>query len=1859
MKNIKILVSFLLLLCTIAAQGKMIDVTSTYLTNANFASGTPIDNHICTYGKDMAGNSTTYYGMQSVTGWTSVPAGTTDSGYANCGIAAGLYAYGGTPFLGGSGYTAPASGPGGTSGNAVGLESVWNTQVQYTQDVTLPAGNYTVTFHYYNKTSGTTAVTNNLFGFIADGGSSYYCTPTAFTTLDTWTTMSVSFTLASSTSGKISMGYRGPAGNASMPHLFIDKVVLTQETSVVYASNISAPTIGVDPSTLSSSDIVYIYNTDADAFISYGMNWNTNAIATRLSSGDQAASTRNQCYVIDNGDDTYTLKSEGNTGSSIFSNGGTNDVWIDNTTNNVWTFSDAGNGTYRIIHSLNSNMLDVSWEHGGHLTTMGGQGMTRWAFIPAASITNGTYALYKAKKLLFNLYNDLCAAGVSESLSAMTTAATAYNNGSATVSSLTSAAQTLFRAQGSNLSATNATDVSFLFTNADMLGKQSVSSWSSTSFTYANADIEWYHNTFTLNQRVSDLPVGMYTVRFRNLVRNDGSNALPNLTATGAATVTSPLLDMTTLDWGCNTNGDNNWSTKNNVVVPNGTLSAGQALTHTKAESVAEFTPIDTKNASTYLTVNVNQTSTTQWVNFQGMAIEYTTVAKYLAIMRERIETAQSDYSGTICPGISSALTTALTNIATNPTTPSTAYNYCKDVSGLIEEIPSAWPAYQELRDFLTTANGYTGTNKATALDPYISSATTTANNATTATDLRTAYETLHAAYWNAIRSQTTDGSDMTLLITNPGLNNDNAANLPTGWTGSTSSWRWTMGTGDTQMEAWNGTASDLKFDMYQDITELHEGVYEIGVSMYNSTNSESGASLCGGECGLYASTPSANAYTGIMTDGSSLNPYSVFIYVNEGETLRIGVKNVNRATARWFSCDDFTLTYRTLAAARSELISSIPDKQANSDLTSTMNAARTTLNSSNTAANFNALTTAIAHVLVSATAYAHVKYELDNPHPRRTYATTGAQTEYASVRTRYQDRYDDGSISGNGEKEVGILRTALPQAILNTGGDLTVLIENNSFETGNTTGWSVGSSSDTGVKLNSNATYTTTGTDGNYLFNTYWQGLPITQNIGYLPAGEYKLTALVTSDANKTYLIVNGTPNSGSTNTDKTTWNSAKAIFALSEPTQVTIGAVGSADGGAYTAEGWQWYKADNFRLSTVTKEDIADESVSVTARDYLAVGSEDIFGRITSVTTGDAVTVAQGFCCSTDSYEPTIFDITSSSTLSYEGTIYKISGLTPQTAYYVRPYVKLSDDVVVYGNTKKVYTLPRGTITYNIRDGGEPDVKARITEAVRATVEDYWNRYTCISGFNLNVGYVYGCGSGGGTAECSYGGYMSISQNVPYQAIGTVMHEGMHGIGVGTQVKWWAESDPSLRPSGTWLGPRVLDFIKFWDNNDGASFYGDNVHGWGSNVNGSLSYTINGAHEDAHSDLQYTANSLLCQALGEDGLTPTSGGQYIQPHYAFEQDDNKLYYIRNRSTGTYLIDGGSSVGMSASISDAAKWRITYNPSTRYYAVNNYGSGDPLRHYGWAWYVNTDREEDKRIQIVKSHQTGYYWIVILDTNQNTVLDGSAAGYKSVLDLSVAGTASQDWEIIEVPNTISTETINGQSTSYSYAYTPVSGVYNIEVNRKFNAGAYNSLVLPFSISGNLTHDVYGAETVYYYTGTSTDGEGLSTLHFEGRTTGITANTPVFIWQRGVAGNTVDVSHTFIEKSIVTGSGLTVEDPEGVYDYIGTYATTKIPANGVYVTGNNLLKTSLGNTGLQPTRAYFADRTGGLAKLMGFTFDDDTTTTGIMAIEEDGSMHSVSGDIYSLDGKLIRKNATSLNGLKKGLYIMNGKKYLIK
>lgn len=151
---------------------------------------------------------------------------------------------------------------------------------------------------------------------------------------------------------------------------------------------------------------------------------------------------------------------------------------------------------------------------------------------------------------------------------------------------------------------------------------------------------------------------------------------------------------------------------------------------------------------------------------------------------------------------------------------------------------------------------------------------------------------------------------------------------------------------------------------------------------------------------------------------------------------------------------------------------------------------------------------------------------------------------------------------------------------------EMTFKIANPSFETGDLTGWTiVQPSSDTGVKANSNATYATTGTHGNYLFNTYWQGVPIKQTLTNLPSGTYTLTAAVASDGCTVYLTADSEHSAGLNVTDKTTFVDTSIEFICTDG-EVTIGAVGGADGDAnahkeFTENGYWWYKADNFRLT------------------------------------------------------------------------------------------------------------------------------------------------------------------------------------------------------------------------------------------------------------------------------------------------------------------------------------------------------------------------------------------------------------------------------------------------------------------------------------------------------------------------------------------------------------------------------------------------------------------------------------------------------------------------------------------------------
>jgi len=92
-----------------------------------------------------------------------------------------------------------------------------------------------------------------------------------------------------------------------------------------------------------------------------------------------------------------------------------------------------------------------------------------------------------------------------------------------------------------------------------------------------------------------------------------------------------------------------------------------------------------------------------------------------------------------------------------------------------------------------------------------------------------------------------------------------------------------------------------------------------------------------------------------------------------------------------------------------------------------------------------------------------------------------------------------------------------------------------------------------------------------------------------------------------------------------------------------------------------------------------------------------------------------------------------------------------------------------------------------------------------------------------------------------------------------------------------------------------------------------------------------------------------------------------------------------------------------------------------------------------------------------------------------------------------------------------------------------------------------------------------------------------------------------------------------------------------------------------------------NTPIKSLRAVLRNNNQSSAKLNMFmsTFmeeDEKNVLTGIQVIYDEvtGDINVIdNANIYNINGQLVRKNAKSLEGLPKGIYIVNGKKVAVK
>ena len=456
-------------------------------------------------------------------------------------------------------------------------------------------------------------------------------------------------------------------------------------------------------------------------------------------------------------------------------------------------------------------------------------------------------------------------------------------------------------------------------------------------------------------------------------------------------------------------------------------------------------------------------------------------------------------------------------------------------------------------------------------------------------------------------------------------------------------------------------------------------------------------------------------------------------------------------------------------------------------------------------------------------------------------------------------------------------------------------------------------------------------------------------------------------------------------------------------------------------------------FGLATLFAQQAIAQTPTVVTDTRFARGATMAFGRIksTNVNGGSAIQ-KRGFCLA-EHNNPTIDDVINTATLTNNGIIYWFKDLKPATKYYMRAYVTNKDGVTGYGQVIKFYTLPKGTIQLTMRSGGDQTTYNRIKEAAETAI-DWWNNLTEMKGFGPNVGYE----SGTPTADCSYGGWIRVGPNTSYQRCGTIMHEMLHGCGVIP----WADTEWSrhnLRSgvngdgygTGNWLGDRVTEVLTFWDNKV-QLLNGDYQHMW--------PYGINGASEDNGTDVLYIGNSLVCQALGEDGLQHTSS-LFAEPYYALNQEDTIKYYIKNeaadRGLNTSFLKPNASGALKweamtsteAAQNDSTAWYITFTPDNQYYQFRNAATGQYLTSTGGiktaAMTTLTANENwhlmKGRVDVVG--QRGY-WIIHPESNWTPrCLQANTNGNTGTATFDIANTAErQRWLIMTMEDTKSMET---------------------------------------------------------------------------------------------------------------------------------------------------------------------------------------------------------------------------------------------
>lgn len=199
--------------------------------------------------------------------------------------------------------------------------------------------------------------------------------------------------------------------------------------------------------------------------------------------------------------------------------------------------------------------------------------------------------------------------------------------------------------------------------------------------------------------------------------------------------------------------------------------------------------------------------------------------------------------------------------------------------------------------------------------------------------------------------------------------------------------------------------------------------------------------------------------------------------------------------------------------------------------------------------------------------------------------------------------------------------------------------------------------------------------------------------------------------------------------------------------------------------------------------------------------------------------------------------------------------------------------------------------------------------------------------------------------------------------------------------------------------------------------------------------------------------------------------------------------------------------------------------------------------------------------------------------------------------------------------------------------------------RTMKAGQWNSYCAPLAFTAEEIAEVFGEGTeVLAFSPETTEG----TLKFYTTTT-IEPNVPYMInptksW----------ATYVFESKDVAKPQAGTVSSP--AYSLTGVFDLGYVPQNSYFLSKNTYYKATKANTNrLKGYRTYLSAVSASPAKSLAFR--RVSATTGVEVLETE--LPVVRADVYGLDGRLVRRGAASLEGLPRGVYIVNGKKKLVR